>query len=253
MPIAIRWPTRTSDYRLSIGTTMHQHKVFDASERDATLIASLFPEMFAGLYDFGSFTAFLPHGEQYTSHAVWTDKEGRLRKSRSLDPAVAATRCGDLVANYIPTDSFQKLTHLVFDFFATSFPEAPVNFIDIGAFVGTKTIPTVLDALHSGLDITAYAIEPGPQFKLIDANLRLNGIGKCVHQVNAAATDTDCSLLYDFVPARLVGGNVLSTAAKADRPRSIVKGIRMDSLGANMTNPTFVKMDTQGYEPTVIS
>ncbi|WP_082827176.1 FkbM family methyltransferase [Rhodanobacter thiooxydans] len=114
----------------------------------------------------------------------------------------------------------------------------PSHLIDVGANIGTITIP----ALKRGLMQTATAIEPHPgNLRLLRANLALNGIEDCVTvRAQAVGDRTDTNLFLH--ESTINSGN---HAIGSDG--ILVHSSRLDDLPLPPT-PALLWMDIEGYE-----
>jgi FkbM family methyltransferase len=130
--------------------------------------------------------------------------------------------------------------------------------IDIGANIGTSSIPMVAE----GTFARAIAIEPEPfNFRLLTANVALNGLSDRFTCVNAAVTDALADLEFELSPlnygdhrVRLAAGT--GHEGEQDRPVIRVPGITFDSLVSSGTvdldRAGLVWIDTQGHEGQVL-
>lgn len=135
------------------------------------------------------------------------------------------------------------------------------TFVDVGANVGTATIP----ALTRFGAARAVAVEPAPEnVKLLRCNLISNGLEDRVVTVNAALSDTIGTGTLEFGPTNWGDHRVRSATADAparyeesSREVGQVDLVTLDSLvDAGTIDPASVGVvwvDTQGHEGQVLS
>ena len=134
-------------------------------------------------------------------------------------------------------------------------PQAGGTFVDVGANVGTTSIPAVT---RHGFD-RAVAIEPGPESALLlRANCLLNGADDRVTVVAAAAGDEEGTVLLDVsAPNPGAYGVVREGAASGPVEPIPVDQVTLDGLAARgVFDPAHVGLlwvDAQGYEAHVLA
>lgn len=129
-------------------------------------------------------------------------------------------------------------------------------FVDVGANIGSICIPVV----KRGLVSRALAIEPEPNnFRLLRANLILNGVDNRITPVQRAASDqSDQSLEMEISPINLGDHRVRKQLKpgiydEQTRQTLIVKSTTLDAeLAAFEAAPLFLWIDTQGFEAFVL-
>lgn len=114
----------------------------------------------------------------------------------------------------------------------------PKHLIDVGANIGTITIP----ALKRGLMQSATAIEPHPEnLRLLRANLALNGIDDCVTvHAQAVGHQTDTNLFL-HESATNSGNHAIGSDG------ILVRSSRLDDIPLPPA-PALLWMDIEGYE-----
>lgn len=136
------------------------------------------------------------------------------------------------------------------------FSPAGKTFVDIGANIGTSTVDALLHFGFAG----AACFEPDPRnFRLLRANLWLNGLDERATCFQMAASDTDgsASLLLNSTNSgdhRIVGGP--AGPGQTDRIQT-VSCARIDALvdtgKVELEQTGLIWIDTQGHEPAVLS
>lgn len=136
-------------------------------------------------------------------------------------------------------------------------PASGATFVDVGANIGTTTVP----ALLSGRFTRGVAIEAAPaNQRLLRANLALNGLNDCVEVVAAAAGRTPGRTSLVLHPTNS-GGHEIDYSV--DRPAFDepdveptgtidVEVVSLDTLAAIDESVTVVWIDAQGYEGHVL-
>lgn len=115
---------------------------------------------------------------------------------------------------------------------------APTHLIDVGANIGTITIP----ALKRGLLQTATAIEPHPHnIRLLRANIALNGLEDRVTVLARAVGDRSGVTLYLHESATNSGNHTIGTEGIP------VPSFKLDDLDIPSV-PSLLWMDIEGYE-----
>lgn len=115
----------------------------------------------------------------------------------------------------------------------------PAHLIDVGANIGTITIP----ALKRGLMQTATAIEPHPDnLRLLRANLALNGIDDRVAVLAQAVGDVSNTTLHLQESATNSGNHAIADQGIP------VKSSRLDNLADMFPEQCLLWMDIEGYE-----
>ena len=112
------------------------------------------------------------------------------------------------------------------------------HIIDVGSNIGSIVIP----AVKRGLFASATAIEPHPDnFRLLSANVALNGLSDRIHTMNrAAGTETDAILR--MVESINNSGNHM--IAEQGLP---VTTVRLDDV-TSFSDGVLIWMDIEGYE-----
>ncbi|MBS7350130.1 MAG: FkbM family methyltransferase, partial [Comamonas sp.] len=115
----------------------------------------------------------------------------------------------------------------------------PAHLIDVGANIGTITIP----AIKRGLMQTATAIEPHPDnLRLLRANLALNGIDDRVAVLAQAVGDVSNTTLHLQESATNSGNHAIADQGIP------VKSSRLDDLADMFPEQCLLWMDIEGYE-----
>lgn len=115
----------------------------------------------------------------------------------------------------------------------------PTHLIDVGANIGTITIP----AIKRGLMQTATAIEPHPDnLRLLRANLALNGIDDRVTVLAQAVGDVSGATLHLQESATNSGNHAIADQGIP------VKSSRLDDLADMLPKQCLLWMDIEGYE-----
>ncbi len=131
------------------------------------------------------------------------------------------------------------------------------NFIDIGANIGTITIPVV----KRGYALKAYCFEPSPlNFNILTANLAINNLLDKVTTYNLALGDsTNKNLIFELSEnnsgdhrIRVNTNNGIYN--ELNRSTIIVNSNRLDNLLPDLCDKesTLVWIDTQGYEGFIL-
>jgi FkbM family methyltransferase len=131
------------------------------------------------------------------------------------------------------------------------------NFIDIGANIGTISIPVV----KRGYALKAYCFEPSPlNFNILTANLAINNLLDKVTAYNLALGDsTNKNLIFELSEnnsgdhrIRVNTNNGIYN--ELDRSTIIVNSNRLDNLLPDLCDKesTLVWIDTQGYEGFIL-
>jgi len=128
--------------------------------------------------------------------------------------------------------------------------------VDVGANIGTISIPAVLDGLFS----KAVAVEPHPHnFKLLHANVVLNGLNDKFTLHNAALGENDGVLEMEvsddnFGDHRILVSGDDGKFNESKREKIDVKCTSIDSiLDLESNDDMLIWMDVQGYEGYVLS
>lgn len=131
---------------------------------------------------------------------------------------------------------FSKLVSAV-DILRREGRPVPRHLIDVGANIGTITIP----AIKRGLMETSVAVEPHPEnLKLLRANLFLNEVDERVVVLPAAAGAVTGASLYLNESADNSGNHSISASGVPTR------SVRLDDL--NIPGDSLLWMDIEGYE-----
>jgi len=128
---------------------------------------------------------------------------------------------------------------------------------DIGANIGIICIP----AIKRGLIENAYAVEPEKKnFELLKLNISLNNLEDKIVPYNYALSNKDDEFVEmeiatdNYGDHRIKNKIIFNTHGEEDRKTVKVETKKFDTLFKNI-NPLndLVWMDTQGYEPIVLS
>lgn len=122
-------------------------------------------------------------------------------------------------------------------------------FIDVGANIGTFTIPA---AKHVGPSGRVIAIEPSPDvFKILEKNVALNSTGN-VQLICAAAGASDDDA--NFYPAPVDHFGMGSRAPQFNAAPITVRSVTLDSIvkELNLTSVDALKIDVEGFELDVL-
>jgi FkbM family methyltransferase len=122
-------------------------------------------------------------------------------------------------------------------------------FVDVGAHVGTTTIPAALDGAY------VHAFEPvRTNYALLVANLHLNGLEDNVKTCRAAVTSQAGTLRMALSPTNSGDHRVHSQGDgdynEATWPTEQVRAVTLDDELDE--TPAVVWIDTQGHEPDVL-
>jgi FkbM family methyltransferase len=127
-------------------------------------------------------------------------------------------------------------------------------FVDVGANIGTTTIPVLLDGAQRGI-----AFEPvRSNFALLTANVILNGLDDRVALHRVAVSDSRGTAEMELSPHnqgdhRLrVATTALGRMGETEWTRELVEVVRLDDALSG-ERPAVVWVDTQGHEPFVMS
>ena len=135
------------------------------------------------------------------------------------------------------------------------------TFVDVGANIGTATVPALTRFGASG----AVAIEPNLEnFKLLRCNLIANELDEQVATVNAALSDTAGTALLELGESNWGDHRVRATTSSGptrygedNRPVEEVRLVTFDSLvdekTIDMSSLGVVWIDTQGHEAQVLA
>jgi len=157
---------------------------------------------------------------------------------------------GSFDADFIKTVVSATKDHL-----GSDFPATGRVFIDVGANIGTTTVPAIMEWGAS----LVLAIEPEPEnFKLLRCNTILNCIDNQVVCVQAAATDKRGPITLELSGSNSGDHRVKPSAAEAEHNRGTVtvEGAPLDELidanGIDRSNIGLVWIDVQGHEGQVL-
>ena len=118
-------------------------------------------------------------------------------------------------------------------------------FIDVGANRGSYTL-----LAGGAIGARVMAFEPVPEtFKALQANVRLNNLGKHVQCFHAGLGEQEKPLFFTAEPSDCVN-HVLSSEDSA-KPSISVPVYRLDQRVGNQV-PTLMKIDVEGYEYQVL-
>lgn len=130
--------------------------------------------------------------------------------------------------------------------------QGPGSWIDLGANIGTMTVPAALAGAR------CHAVEPEPaNLRLLRRNVERNGVAGRVTVHEAAAWHEAAELAFEIAPANL-GDHRVRTAApgsgsaygEAARATVTVPARPVDALidAGGLAGPVLVKVDVQGAE-----
>jgi FkbM family methyltransferase len=130
-------------------------------------------------------------------------------------------------------------------------------FFDIGANIGTTSIPVVIN----GYAKEVIAIEPDDEnCRQLYANISLNGLNKNIQVVEMAAGEIDNQILRfniseeNFGDHRIAKDSAKGLFNEEKRMHKEVKSITLDSFLNYIEGKSFmIHMDTQGYEGHILS
>lgn len=128
----------------------------------------------------------------------------------------------------------------------------PGSWIDLGANIGTTTVPAALEGA------SCHAVEPEPaNLELLRRNIERNGVADRVTVHEAAAWHEAAELAFEIAPANL-GDHRVRTAApdggsaygEAARRTIAIAARPADTLidAGSLAGPVLVKVDVQGAE-----
>jgi FkbM family methyltransferase len=123
-------------------------------------------------------------------------------------------------------------------------------FVDVGANIGYFS---VLAASVVGAQGAVFAFEPDPDnYRLLRANVELNGLGHCVTAVEAALADTEGDGRL-FLSADNLGDHQVyaGDAPRSSVPIALLHGSRY--LAGRLPRLDLLKVDTQGAEFQVMA
>lgn len=119
--------------------------------------------------------------------------------------------------------------------------------LDIGANIGYYSI------LSARICDKVYAFEPEHNsYRRLLKNIRLNNMGGKIIAEEKALSDKKQKLQLEIQPFNLGGHYVIENGYKNRWPIKEVQGISLDEYFKDKQKPDYIKMDVQGYEPTVI-
>lgn len=126
------------------------------------------------------------------------------------------------------------------------------SFIDVGAFIGTHSIPF---ALHVGPGGRGISFEPNsPSFSLLTANLQMAGLQN-VTAYNMAASQSSGLAFSLFSDPENLGHTALHQASEVSAPahgnESLCVGQAIDDL--HLGHIDLIKVDVEGMERSVLS
>ncbi len=120
--------------------------------------------------------------------------------------------------------------------------------LEIGGNIGTQTVYFALARAFAGI----VSVEPDPRnFRLLEQNIRQNGLIDTVHLVNCAAGEGEGEIDFFLNSANHGKSSAIRQSAsdqKISVPVRPVAGI-LDGLGIDQTGIGLVWMDIEGYEP----
>jgi len=123
-------------------------------------------------------------------------------------------------------------------------------FWDVGANIGTFTIP----ALRDDRIATVHSFEPAPNVnRILREHVRLNGGDSChIHQLALSSRNEECALT--FGPAINSGMASLARGALPETKSCVVPCFTIDTLvyGQGFESPTLMKVDVEGWELEVL-
>jgi FkbM family methyltransferase len=132
-----------------------------------------------------------------------------------------------------------------------------INFIDIGANIGTISIPVV----KRGYALNAYCFEPSPEnFNVFKANIYLNDLSNYIKAFNIAlGSEKNQSLVFELSDTnsgdhRVRVNNEDGIYKEQNRKTITVKSECLDDMLPNFYDKktTLIWIDTQGYEGFIL-
>lgn len=215
------------------------------------LLGTLFPEHSCAMYDCGKYFAFMPRNESAISQLQIFNPETKIYHKiieiydhpdeaklnlRQINARPDSRTFGS--NSYFLLSELCSMAHRL---------DPDYLFVDVGAFAGTYALDVMAMAQYAHKSRPrAILFEPGPIFKLLQPNFKLNNWDSNVSYIQAAASDLDGHLLLRFN----IGDNVSATIGKAKTQfSSLVPSVRLDSvLQHEKENFMFIKFDCQGME-----
>lgn len=130
------------------------------------------------------------------------------------------------------------------------------TYLDIGANIGMTVVPLARDAPS----VRCHAFEPEPvNYQNLVRNIHENCQGSEIASYQLALHDRDTVLPFSIASDNLgdhrlyVATDLSSKQGEAGRKIIDVPCKRLDDLAIDVQGPTFVKVDTQGAEPHVVT
>lgn len=124
------------------------------------------------------------------------------------------------------------------------------SFIDVGANIGSITVPTI-----SRYALPSLAVEPvADNYKLLKENLRLNGLEKQVKTLQAAVGDSE-GVTQIYLSPNNSGDHRINRKDNEERKSEQVSLYTLDKCLREydeLKPPYLIKVDVQGYETYVI-
>lgn len=127
------------------------------------------------------------------------------------------------------------------------------HILDVGGYIGRFSLESALLVQEGGYHIPIHCFEPGLTGSVIKANLAANGIGQFVSLRAEAASDTNGTAEYKYLPNILISGRI-GQFTGATKTRA-VKTTRLDTVLSEIgcTEAAIIKIDTEGHEPGVMA
>lgn len=187
----------------------------------------------------------------YGINVILTEQFYQTLNYRRADPIdfMARTISGNLPFKNSYKDS-RSLTKPIISHFV----ECGINpsIIDVGGYIGRFSLESALLLQQDDWDIPIYCLEPGLTINIIKANLQLNGVASCVDILALAASDTNSTAEYKYVPHALISGRICSFPSSSKH--KIVNTVRLDSLCERIhCAGAIIKIDTEGHESSVMA
>jgi FkbM family methyltransferase len=172
----------------------------------------------------------------------------RLETTDWLHGSISTYGAGDLISECLV--AYGEWARAEVEFICKYLLPANGSFIDVGAFIGTHSIPF---ALHIGPSGKGISFEPNsPSFSLLTANLQMAGLEN-VTAYNMAASQSSGLAFSLFSDPENLGQTALHQAseASAQEDQTVCMGQAIDDL--HLDHVDLIKVDVEGMERSVLS
>jgi FkbM family methyltransferase len=159
---------------------------------------------------------------------------------------------GSILTSYARKGQWAASTNEIIKSF---FADGHGTYLDVGANIGLTVVPIATQS-----EVNCFVFEPDPaNFRNLTVNICANCAKDNVKAFNLALFDRKSVLPFEISPSNLGDHRIRLGNAKAGRvdeeKRQVieVQCVRLDDMNLPIHGPLFVKIDTQGAEPFVIS